>query len=86
MCCAVFFSLLNSHPLSSLFRQLKSALDTGAVTKQDVAELEKMMGIDVKQLVKMMGSGQVDKNKLKELGSDVTDLLDVFTKLAKIKG
>jgi len=55
------------------------------VTKKDVEELEKMMGVDVKQIVKMMDSGQVDKSKLNELGSDVAELMDVFKALAKIK-
>jgi len=57
----------------------------GSVTKKDVEELEKMMGVDVKQIVKMMDSGQVDKSKLNELGSDVAELMDVFKALAKIK-
>ena len=66
--------------------QLKAALKEGAVTKKDVEELEKMMGVDVKELVKMMGSGKVDKSKLDELGADVSDLLEVFKEMAKIKG
>ena len=45
-----------------------------------------MMGVDVKELVKMMGSGKVDKSKLDELGADVSDLLEVFKEMAKIKG
>ena len=65
--------------------QLKAALLDGSVTKKDVEELEKMMGVDVKQIVKMMDSGQVDKSKLQELGSDVAELMDVFKELAKIK-
>jgi len=65
--------------------QLKQALQDGSVTKKDVEELEKMMGVDVKQLVKMMDSGQVDKEKLKELGSDFGELVDLFRALSKIK-
>jgi hypothetical protein len=64
---------------------LKQALQDGSVTKKDVEELEKMMGVDVKQLVKMMDSGQVDKEKLKELGSDFGELVDLFRALSKIK-
>ena len=55
------------------------------MTKKDVEELEKMMGVDVKQLVKMMDSGQVDKEKRKELGSDFGELVDLFRALSKIK-
>ena len=69
----------------SLPTQLKQALQDGSVTKKDVEELEKMMGVDVKQLVKMMDSGQVDKEKLKELGSDFGELVNLFRALSKIK-
>lgn len=43
------------------------------------------MGMDISQLVKMMDNGQVDKSKLKELGPEISELIDVFKDLAKIK-
>ena len=43
------------------------------------------MGVDVKQLAKMMESGQIDKRKLAELGPDYMEMLDIFKQLASIK-
>ena len=64
---------------------MKESLENGTVTKKDVEELEKAMGIDVKQLTQMISSGQIDKKKLAELGPDFTEMLEVFKQLAKIK-
>lgn len=55
------------------------------MTKKDVEQLEQMMGVDVKQLAKMIDSGQVDKKKLAELGPGMADLVDVFKQLSQIK-
>ncbi len=44
------------------------------------------MGIDIKQLVKMMDSGQMDQTKLADaLGPDYLEMLDIFKQLAAIK-
>ena len=44
-----------------------------------------MMGIDVQQMVRMIDSAKIDKSKLKEMGSDASEMLDVFRKLSEIK-
>jgi hypothetical protein len=64
---------------------VKSSLADGSITKDDVKELEKVMGSDIGQLVGMMKAGNVDKEKLKELGPDFQEMLDIFGKLADIK-
>jgi hypothetical protein len=65
---------------------VKTSLETGSITKKEIAELEQMMGMDLKSLVGLMDQGKVDKEKLKkEFGSDFGDLLDIFKQLSKIK-
>jgi len=64
---------------------VKESLREGAITKADVAELEKMMGGDINELLKMMQGGDVDKAKLRELGPDFQELLGVFKDLARVK-
>ncbi len=43
------------------------------------------MGVDVRQMAKMFDSGQIDKAKLRQMGPDMVDMMDVFRKLAEIK-
>lgn len=65
-----------------LFVQVKEQLAQGTITKQDVEELEKVMGTDITQLVQMVNSGQVDK---RSLGKEFGEMIDIFKKLAEIK-
>ena len=65
---------------------VREGLREGSITRREVDELEKIMGMDIKQMVALMDAGKIDKARLqKELGSDVGDLLDIFKQLAKIK-
>ena len=64
---------------------VKEALDSGDMTRQDVLEFEKMIGMDVSAMVKMMDSNQIDKRKLRELSPDMVDMVDLFKKLAALK-
>ena len=64
---------------------VKAALEDGSITKNDIAELEKVMGLDISLVVKMMDSGNVDKAKLKEMGPEFGDMLSVFKQLAALK-
>jgi hypothetical protein len=64
---------------------VKESLTSGDIGKDDIAELEKLMGGDINELLKMMEGGQVDKSKLKELGPDFQELLNVFKGLADVK-
>ncbi len=66
-------------------KDVKQALAEGSMTKADVAEFEKAMGMDIKEMVKMMDNGQLDKAKLKQLGPEMEEFLDIFRQLAKIK-
>jgi len=64
---------------------VQSSLSQGAISREDVAELEKMMGGNMDELLGVMQGGNVDKNKLKELGPDFQELLKVFKDLSDIK-
>ena len=64
---------------------VRESLAAGDITKDDVAELEKLMGGDINELLAMMKGGNVDKSKLREMGPDLEELLSVFKDLAKIK-
>jgi hypothetical protein len=66
-------------------KDVKQALAEGSMTKADVAEFEKAMGMDIKEMVKMMDNGQLDKAKLKQLEPEMEEFLDIFRQLAKIK-
>ena len=64
---------------------VKQSLADGSITREDVKELEKIMGMDVSSLAKMIDNGQVDKAKLAQMGPEFTEMLDLFKQLAKIK-
>jgi hypothetical protein len=64
--------------------QIKQQLDAGAITKADIAELEKQLGFNIKELVKNFDSGRIDKRKLAELGPAYTEMIDIFREIAKI--
>ena len=64
---------------------VKQSLADGSITKKDVEELEKIMGMDVSSLAKMIDNGQVDKAKLRQMGPEFEEMLDLFKQLAKIK-
>ena len=72
---------LSSDATSSI----KEALKTGSITKDDLKEFEKMMGFDIKQITSMIEKGQIDKKKLKELGPEGEDIMEIFKELGKIK-
>jgi hypothetical protein len=57
---------------------VREGLAQGTITKQEVLEMEKMMGMDLGQVNKMMGGRQVDKAKLREMGPDFLELLELF--------
>jgi plasmid replication initiation protein len=62
---------------------VKSSLEDGSITKQDVLELEKILGSDIGQLVTMIEKGKkMDKNLL---GSEFNEMVDIFRQLAQIK-
>lgn len=69
----------------SAMQAVKEQLSSGTVTKKEVEELEKIMGVNIKDFAKLLQSGKVDKQKLKELGPDFSDMLDIFKKLAEIQ-
>ena len=64
---------------------VKQSLADGSITRKDVEELEKIMGMDVSSLAKMIDNGQVDKAKLASMGPEFVEMLDLFKQLAKIK-
>lgn len=65
---------------------VKESLADGSISREEILELEKMMGVDLKTLVNMMDKGKVDKAKLqRELGTDMGDIFEVFRQLAKMK-
>jgi len=66
-------------------KAVKEQLRDGSITRQDVEELEKIMGTPIRDIVKMMDAGQVDKKKLKELGPEMGELLELFKQLGDIK-
>jgi len=66
-------------------KEVKASLQDGTVTRKDVEELEKIMGMDMKQLSGMINSGQVDKAKLAEMGPEFAEMLEVFKQLGDIK-
>lgn len=55
------------------------------MTKADVLEFEKLIGMNVKQMVSMFDSGRVDKKQLQKLNPDLAEMMDVFKQLAAIK-
>ncbi len=65
---------------------VKAAIADGSITPDDIKELEKIMGVDVNSIVKMMGNNKnIDKKKLEEMGGDFNDMMDIFQKLSKLK-
>ena len=66
-------------------KAVKDSLQDGSITAHDVVELEKIMGSNIEDLVGMLGAGNVDKAKLKELGPEFSDMFKVFKQLADIK-
>jgi hypothetical protein len=58
---------------------------THAFTQEDIVELEKAMGIDMKSFAKMMKGGSIDKTKLAGMGAGIEEVLDIFQKLADLK-
>ena len=64
---------------------MKQSIEEGTITKQDIEEFEKMIGMDVKQMAKMIDSGKIDKRALQSLGPDFVGMLDIFKKLAALK-
>jgi hypothetical protein len=55
-------------------------LAEGTVTREEVKELEKQMGVPIKEMVKLMELGGVKKNV-----PQFAELMEVFQKLAAIK-
>lgn len=47
--------------------------------------MEKVLGMDLGQINKMVGGRQVDKAKLREFGPDFLELLELFKELEAIK-
>lgn len=71
---------------SEALASVKQSLEEGSITREEVKELESIMGMDIKQLVALMDQGKVDKARLKrEMGSEFGDVLELFRALAKIK-
>ena len=68
-----------------ILEQVKASLEEGTVTKADVLEFEKLIGMNVKQMVSMFDSGRVDKKQLQKLNPDLAEMMDVFKQLAAIK-
>lgn len=66
--------------------QMKTALREGAVTKQDVLQLEKMMGARVKDvLAAVEGAGRLSPQQLRQAaGPEAADMVAVFRELAKL--
>lgn len=52
----------------------------GSITAKEVIEFEKLVGIDINQILKAAGSQGGGKNE------DVAEMLDLLRELAKIKG
>ena len=65
--------------------QVRQALAAGEMTHEDVLQFEKLVGVDVGQLARLVETGQIDKRKLKELGPDFASIVDLFKQLAKVK-
>ena len=65
---------------------VKAAIADGSITPDDIKELEKIMGVDVNSIVKMMGNNKnIDKKKLEGMGGDFNEMMDIFQKLSKLK-
>jgi hypothetical protein len=65
---------------------VKAALSDGSITPDDIKELEKIMGVDVNSIVKMMGNNKnIDKKKLEGMGGDFNEMMEIFQKLSKLK-
>lgn len=54
-------------------------MDSNSITKADVAEFEKMTGMDVGQMAKMLDAAKG------RLPPDMRDTVDLLRRLAKIK-
>ena len=80
---------MNEEEVQAMSREaitaVKQSLEDGSITRKDVQELEKIMGMDVSSLAKMIDNGQVDKAKLAQMGPEFVEMLDLFKQLAKIK-
>ena len=63
---------MNEEEVQAMSREaitaVKQSLEDGSITRKDVQELEKIMGMDVSSLAKMIDNGQVDKAKLAQMG------------------
>lgn len=64
--------------------QLKALLAEGGVTKDMVKEMEKSMGLDFGQFVKMLNNPAAKANA-KSLGPEISEMIDMFKELNKIK-
>ena len=59
--------------------QLKQGLEEGTVTKQEVKDMEKQLGMPLKEMVKVMEMGGANKGI-----PQFKELLDVFKRLSQI--
>ena len=72
---------LSTDAMSSI----KEAIKSNSITKNDIAALEKMMGIDINSVTSMMEKGQIDKKKLASMGQEGEDIMEIFKALGKLK-
>lgn len=66
-------------------RQVKEALADGRMTRQDVQEFERTMGVKVEDLLRMVDQGKMSREQLQQMGPDFAEMVDVFRQLVKIK-
>lgn len=72
--------------VANLVQSVKEGLKSGEITGQEVKELEKIIGMDLKKFVTMVDKGGVDMNKLRGvLGPDAGELIEIFRELSKMK-
>ena len=60
--------------------QLKESIRDGSLTKEDVLEFEKISGVEVGQMVKMLDSAQG-----RGLSAEMKDTIEVMRELSRIK-
>jgi hypothetical protein len=64
---------------------VKEALADGRMTRQDVQEFERTMGVKVADLLRMVDQGKMSREQLQQMGPDFAEMVDVFRQLIKIK-
>jgi hypothetical protein len=64
---------------------VKEALAEGRMTRQDVQDFERTMGVKVADLLRMVDQGQMSRAQLQQMGPDFAEMVDVFRQLVKIK-